>query len=69
MKIQLKKRFDKCSTRGLVYGGIAALGIGYELLFSSEVRLFLIIMYSVVIGIGSLYVFFISEDDEGNIKL
>lgn len=63
MKIQIKKQFGKRSTRGLVYAGIALLGLGYELLFSSEVRLFLIIMYSIVIGIGGLYVFFLKEDE------
>jgi predicted membrane channel-forming protein YqfA (hemolysin III family) len=61
MNFKLKEKFDKYSTRGLVYAGIALLGIGYELIFSGEVRPFLIIMYSVVIGIGGLYVFFIEE--------
>ena len=61
MNIKVKKNFDTHSKRGLVYAGIAFLGIGYELIFASEVRLFLIIMYGIVIGIGGLYIYFIED--------
>ena len=59
--MNLKRKYDKNSTKGIIYAVIALLGIGYELIFTSEVRPFLIIMYSIVIGIGGLYVFFIKE--------
>jgi len=41
--------------RGLIYAGIATLGICYELFFSAEVRPFLIVMYILVILIGIVY--------------
>ncbi len=63
MNIKRKENFDKYSLRGLVYATIALLGIGYELLFSYEIRPFLIIMYSLVVGIGCLYIWFIHELD------
>ena len=56
-----KTRFDKASVRGVVFSTIAALGIIYEILFSAETRPFLIIMYSIVIAIGGLYIFFIED--------
>jgi predicted membrane channel-forming protein YqfA (hemolysin III family) len=58
-----KEKFDKYSTRGIVYAGIALVGISYEFLFSSEVRPFLIIMYSLVIVIGVLYIWYIKPVD------
>ena len=61
MNLKLKQRYDKNTTRGLIYAGIALLGMGYELFFSDEVRSFLIIMYSIVIVIGGIYVLFIEE--------
>ncbi|UCE06376.1 MAG: hypothetical protein JSW07_22865 [bacterium] len=63
MNLKPKQKFDKYSTRGLIYAGIALMGIGYEILFSNEVRLFLIIMYGIVVGIGGLYIFFIADLD------
>ena len=63
MNMKVKNRFDAHSKRGLVYAGIALLGMGYELIFADEVRLFLIIMYGIVIGIGGLYIYFIEDID------
>lgn len=54
-----KEKFDKYSIRGIVYAGIAILGIGYELLFSKEFRVLLIIGYSIVVAIGIMYIWYI----------
>ena len=59
-----KERFDKHSKRGMVYTGVALLGIGYELLFSKEIRALLIIAYSVVVVIGFLYIWYIKPYDQ-----
>ncbi|UCE05122.1 MAG: hypothetical protein JSW07_16085 [bacterium] len=62
--LKRKQKFDKFSIRGMVYTGIALLGIGYELIFSRDVRPFLIIMYSVVVVIGVMYIWFIKPVDQ-----
>jgi|GEM_PF-901639 len=59
LSFKRKERFDKNSTRGIVYTGLAALGIGYELIFSEEIRVMLIIGYSIVIAFGLLYIWYI----------
>jgi len=59
-----KEKFDKYSIRGLVYTGIALLGIGYELFFSNEIRILLIIAYSVVVAIGMMYIWYIKPYDQ-----
>ena len=58
-----KNKFDKASKFGLLYSIIAFICMGYEILFSDEPRLYLIIMYSIVIGIGGLYIFIIEDKD------
>jgi len=63
MKLTRKQRNDKNSTKGLIFAGIAVLGILYELIFSEKARIFLILMYAVVIGIGGLYFFYIDDID------
>lgn len=52
---------DKFTVRGLVYLTISLLGLGYELLFIHPPRLFLIIMYSIVSGIGLICIFWIKK--------
>jgi hypothetical protein len=61
-----KEKFDKYSTRGMVYAGVAFLGIVYELLFSEEIRILLIIAYGIVIAFGAMYIWYIEpyEKDE-----
>jgi len=63
LNLKRKEKFDKCSIRGIVYAGIALLGIGYEIFFSSEARPFLIIMYSLVVGVGGIYILYIKESE------
>ncbi len=58
-----KEKLDKYSTRGMVYTGIALLGIGYELLFSKEIRILLIIAYGIVVAIGMMYIWYIKPYD------
>lgn len=58
LPLNRKEKFDKYSIRGMIYAGIALLGIGYELLFSNEIRILLIIGYGIVIFIGIMYIFY-----------
>ena len=59
-----KKKLDKYSYRGMVYAGIALIGIGYELLFSNEIRPLLIMAYGVVIVFGILYIWYFKPYEE-----
>ncbi len=64
LPLKRKEKFDKYSTRGMVYAGIALLGIGYELLFSREIRILLIIAYCFVIAFGIMYIWYIKPHDQ-----
>jgi len=64
--LKRKEKFDKYSTRGMVYTGIAFLGIVYELLFSKEIRILLIIAYCIVIAFGAMYMWYIKPHDDQN---
>ncbi len=55
---------DKWTLRGLVYILVSVALLGYEFLQPHPPRVFLVAMYSVVILIGLILVFFM-EDDEG----
>jgi len=59
-----KEKFDKYSTRGMVYAGIAFLGIVYELLFSKKIRILLIIAYGIVIAFGAMYIWYFKPNDQ-----
>ena len=59
-----KEKFDKYSTRGMVYAGIAFLGIVYEFLFFKEVRISLIMAYGIVIAFGAMYIWYIKPHDQ-----
>ncbi len=54
---------DKFTIRGIVYSAISVLGLGYEFFFSHPPRAFLLIMYSLVIGIGLICIFMIKEQE------
>ena len=62
--LKRKEKFDKYSYRGIVYVGIALLGIGYELLFSDNVRPLLILAYGVVFAFGIFYIWYIKPYEE-----
>lgn len=62
--LKRKEKFDKYSTRGMVYTGVAFLGIVYELLFSKEIRILLIIAYGIVIAFGAMYIWYIQPYDQ-----
>ena len=49
------------SSRGIIYAGIAILGISYEIIFSHEIRFFLIAMYGIVLLFGSLCIFVLKD--------
>ncbi|NIT69597.1 hypothetical protein GWO43_01525 [candidate division KSB1 bacterium] len=55
---------DKFTIRGLVYSAVSCFGLGYEVFFIHPPRLFLLIMYSIVIGIGLLCVFVLNDQKE-----
>ncbi len=59
-----KEKLDKYSIRGMIYAGIALLGILYELIFSKEIRILLIIAYCVVIAFGVMYIWYIKPHDQ-----
>lgn len=55
---------DAFTFRGIIYSFLGSLGLGYELFFVQPPRLFLLIMYSFVIGVGLICIFFIKERQE-----
>lgn len=59
-----KEKFDKYSIRGMVYTGISILGIAYELFFSKEIRVMLIIAYTIVIAFGIMYIWYIKPHEQ-----
>jgi hypothetical protein len=61
MILKIKNKYDKFTTRGIIYSSIASIGILYEILFSVEIRIILIAMYSIVIFIGMMCIFIIQD--------
>ena len=61
--LKRKEKLDKYSIRGMVYACVALLGIGYELIFSKEIRVLLIIGYSIVVAFGILYIWYIKPHE------
>lgn len=59
-----KEKFDKYSYRGMAYTGIALLCLGYELLFSKEIRILLVIGFSIVLAVGIMYIWYIKPYDQ-----
>ena len=55
---------DKFTTRGTVYATLSSLGLGYELVFVDRPRLFLIVMYSIVLLIGMVLIVVLKTDKE-----
>jgi hypothetical protein len=51
------KKFDRYSIRGIICIALGVIGMGYEVFFSMVKEVFLIVMYSIVIGIGVLLLF------------
>ena len=64
LSFKRKEKFDKYSIRGMVYAGISILGIGYELIFSKEARIMLIIAYSIVAIFGMMYIWYIKPHEQ-----
>jgi hypothetical protein len=58
-----KEKFDKYSIRGMVYAGISILGLGYELIFSKEIRVMLFIAYTIVVAFGIMYIWYIKPHE------
>ncbi len=57
----MSSRVNRYTPRGLVFAGLSSLGLGYELFFVQPSRLFLIIMYGIVIAIGVGLIFLVSN--------
>ena len=54
----MKEKFDKISIRGVIAFIIASAGLTYEIFFSSETELFLLIFYGIVLIIAVYLIFF-----------
>jgi len=54
---------NKYKTRGIVYASISGAGLFYEIMFLSPPRLFLIVMYGIVILIGLILIFVVRENE------
>ena len=57
----MNSRVDRYTLRGLVFASLSSLGLGYELFFVQTSRLFLIIMYGIVIAISFGLIFLIKN--------
>ena len=55
---------DKFTVRGIVYSLFSCLGLGYELLIIQPPRIFLLIMYSIVLGIGMICIFLVKYNNK-----
>lgn len=55
------KKFDRYSIRGIVFTALGLTGIGYELFSSRPKEMFVVILYSVVVFVGILLLFFIKD--------
>ncbi len=57
---------DKFTTRGLLYAALSSIGMGYELLFTEQPRLFLVCMYGAVVVLGLILIFFVEDKTENS---
>ncbi len=57
----MSSNVDRYTLRGLVFASLSSLGLGYELFFVQTSRLFLVIMYSIVIAIGFGLIFLVKN--------
>jgi hypothetical protein len=48
---------NKTKIRGAVYALISLCGLSYELMFIQPPRIFLLLLYSLIVAIGLLYIF------------
>jgi len=54
---------DKFTIRGIIYSVVSSFGLGYEIFYVDEPRTFLLIMYSIVIGVGLICIFVLEDMD------
>jgi len=55
------KKFDGYSIRGVIFSVLGLAGIGYELFSSRPKEIFVVLLYSVLVFFGSLFLFFITD--------
>jgi len=55
---------DRFTLRGICYATLSGLGLGYELFFVPQPRLFLLVMYSIVVIVGMVLIFFVHETED-----
>jgi len=55
----MKQKFDKLSIRGVIAFIIATAGLVYEVFFSSDTEIFLLIFYGIILIIAVYLIFFL----------
>ncbi len=55
----MKDKFDKLSLRGMIAFALASAGLIYEVFFSSETEIFLLVFYGIVLMIALYLIFFL----------
>jgi len=55
----MKQQFDKLSIRGMIALIIATAGLVYEVFFSADTEIFLLILYGIVVMISVYLIFFL----------
>ena len=55
----MKDKFDKLSLRGVIAFVIASAGLIYEVFFSAETEIFLLVFYGIVLMIALYLIFFL----------
>jgi hypothetical protein len=56
-------KLDNYTKRGLIYGLVSFAGLGYELILVGSPRLFLVIMYSLVLVFSLYCILFLKDSD------
>ncbi len=55
----MKKKLDKLSIRGVIIFFVASAGLVYEMFFSVDTEIFLLILYGIVLLIALFLIFFL----------
>ncbi len=60
----LRVKVDRFTKRGLVYAIVSFLGLSYEVGFVHPPRLFVLVMYGLVLGVGLICIFKLKERED-----
>jgi len=58
------KKYDKFTTRGIIFITISVIGLGYEIVFKNQIELLVVFALLFVIGIGLICIFQLKETEE-----